>query len=213
MNATTRMVFAALLIAASQVGVYALNWGTGSGEVRLPRRDLRELPLPLGNWVGEDTPVDAKLMVATGANQVVNRRYRNSAGETVHVHMGIWSEYKLAFPHTPEACYPANGWQIVNKQDSTVEIAEESTGPVRILNVEREGKRLQLLFWGHLGRELVVDRDGMRRVRRMLRGQRTWPPFIKVLMQTSDADSERAEARLRELASLVFAWTDSLETK
>lgn len=211
MNVATRIVSAALLVAASQAGVYALNWGTGSGEVRLPQRDLRELPLQLGNWVGEDAPLDAKLMLATGANQVVNRRYRNSAGETVLVHMGIWSEYKLAFPHPPDACYPANGWQIADKRDSTLQLAGKSKGPVRLLQVAQEGERLQLLFWGQLGGELVVDRDGMRRVRRGLRGRQTWPPFIKVLLQTSAANSERGEARLRELASLVYAWTDSLE--
>ena len=44
-----------------------------------PNWSLRELPFQLTNWHGEDTEMDPKIAVATGADVIVNRIYRDEA--------------------------------------------------------------------------------------------------------------------------------------
>ena len=49
-------------------------------EVEKPNWTLRDLPLQFGTWHGEDTEMDPKIAVATGADVIVNRIYRDEAG-------------------------------------------------------------------------------------------------------------------------------------
>ena len=61
------------------------------------------------------------------------------------------------------------------------------------------------------GDKIILSGAEQRRARWALRGQKTWPPLIKVLLSTPVGDPERSEKRLLDFAKLVYAWTKDLD--
>jgi hypothetical protein len=54
------------------------------------------------------------------------------------------------------------------------------------------------------------DGDGQRRAVWKLRGRKTWPPMVKVMLQTSAADADQAKELLKSLAVPAKAWVDQI---
>ena len=51
----------------------------------------------------------------------------------------------------------------------------------------------------------------MGKVRWALRGQKSWPPMIKVLLETSAADKYAARVRILDFAALIQTWLEKAE--
>ena len=78
--------------------------------LRLPRFDLTTIPLTLGDWKGEATKIDPQIAKATGAEQIVTRRYVNgNTGVSVDVIL-LYGPAVDMYIHVPEVCYPAAGY-------------------------------------------------------------------------------------------------------
>ena len=76
-------------------------WGAGwvkaalePPEVDMPDWTFREMPRQLGNWHGEDTRMDPKIAVATGAklDTIVDRIYRDDAGHVINMHTAMFDD-------------------------------------------------------------------------------------------------------------------------
>ena len=73
---------------------------------------LKDLPLTLGAWRGESATLDPKIVQATGAVDIVTRRYvdqRTGAAIDVIVMYGPPGEL---YNHTPDVCYPSAGYEL-----------------------------------------------------------------------------------------------------
>jgi len=179
----------------------------------LPQQPLSELPMQLEYWRGADTPLDERLTRGSGAEVMVNRVYENSRGESVLVNCGIWTTYETVIPHSPEACYPAAGWEILDSRDLPLLSEQDTTIQARWLLCQRDAERIALLFFCHLGDRVVIDHGSVRRLKQELRGtpDAQLPPAIKVTLQTSFDSPAAAESRLLEVGRLVFAETSQLK--
>lgn len=79
---------------------------------RGPRADLAGVPLGLGPWRGEPTTIDPRIALATGADQVVTRRYVNQeTGVALDVIL-LYGPAVDMFIHAPEHCYPSAGFAL-----------------------------------------------------------------------------------------------------
>jgi EpsI family protein len=84
--------------------------------------ELAALPLALGPWKGEPTQVDEQIARATGADEIVTRRYVNqSTGVAVEVIL-LYGPAVDMYVHIPELCYPAAGFTLLSGPEAkTVE--------------------------------------------------------------------------------------------
>lgn len=74
--------------------------------------DLQTVPMSLGPWKGEPTTLDPQIARATGADQVVTRRYVNQqTGAAVDLIL-LFGPAVDMYIHMPEACYPAAGYAL-----------------------------------------------------------------------------------------------------
>lgn len=211
MDLTIRFLVAGTAVVAIHMGVRALRGGGTAIEVRLPEQDLREMPLRFGSWKGEEDSLNPRVLRGMGAVAAVNRRYRNNAGDMVYLHGGIWDKYSLPHGiHRAEICYISEGYQVVNQEDLQLQGSDDSSFPARLLTVERDGQTLSVLYWYHIGDRVAVSYGDMRRAYWSLRTKRIWPPVIKVMLQTSAADTDQALDRLESVALPVFEWTREL---
>lgn len=122
-----------------------------------PRFDLRSLPLDLGRWKGSTTDIDAQIARATGADQIITRRYVNQdTGAAVDL-IVLYGPAADVYLHAPEICYPAAGFSLAGGAEDRQVNAGSSPAPFRALVYSKgEGAQADLqevyYSWWYNGR-------------------------------------------------------------
>ncbi len=204
MTTTVRLLLAAALLVITQTGVAMIHRAYVPAEVAIPSQPLSSLPMQLGDWTGEDIELDERLFNAIGAHSVVNRVYRNPAGQQVSVHLALITDPTANPSHYPEVCYPSSGWGVVEREKSKIEAPGAAPVSARRMVYEQDRQQVQILFWYQLGERSFVDRDSYRDARQAYFGRRQWPPAIKVLLQAPTA--ARNEPALLDVAEQIRVW-------
>src|SRR5690606_38325690 len=91
--------------------------------IRVPSTEISELPLVIGDWRGEDQPLDEHMEQFIGASSQVNRAYVNSDGARVAIHAAVWTDEKHlgdVAPHEPLICYSNAGWTTLSREEVTI---------------------------------------------------------------------------------------------
>lgn len=206
-NTTAIRLFAltgAVLLVAG--GAYELRGTLRPTYARLPDWSLHDMPLVLGEWRGEKTTLDEELFRAIDAKEVSNRLYQNKRGGVVSVHTATFTEYDFGVQHNPVVCYRTNGWEVTDRQDVMLDVGDGKTIGVKLITWTRERRRVMTLYWYQLGDEIVFDRGDLAWARMKLWRQSTWPPLLKVLMETPAFSPADAQSDLTELAQRVYRW-------
>jgi EpsI family protein len=124
---------------------------------RRPRIDLTAVPLELGPWKGQDTEIDPHIARATGADQVVTRRYVNQdTGSTLELIL-LYGPAANVYIHAPELCYPTAGFAQVGGPDMRPIPVGTAQAPFRsLVYAKGEGSQADLqevyYSWRYQGR-------------------------------------------------------------
>jgi hypothetical protein len=79
---------------------------------------LDDIPMDIGDWHGQDLPVDEQVRRTAGAVGYVSRQYRNSrTQEEVNLWL-IVGHARDVSSHTPEICYPSSGFTMRAPENS-----------------------------------------------------------------------------------------------
>ena len=179
---------------------------------RSPTGRLRELPFQFGAWHGEDTEMDPKIAVATGADVIINRIYRDEAGHTVSVHTATFMDPAEGIYHSPLNCYRASGWSKLSETRENVKVAEDLSIAVSLTTWEKEGEKILVVYWFQLGQHVLYDRfDLGTSVRWSMRGQPTWPVLVKVMIQLPLTDPDDTKAVGLGFAQKFAEWLNQPE--
>jgi EpsI family protein len=211
MNRSERMqvgLLAALLVAGG-----GLVW---SARLRPPMvadaSPLLELPTEIAAWRAlGDLPVTTDVERMLHADFNLRRIYGHPRGGRVELYLGYYGTERGGRPeHTPDACYPSAGWEILARQ--VIEVDRARSLRAHEFAVERNGERQLVHFWyrsyrrtGLLGSmDQVLDRL----VGRLLQG-RADGALVRVSTPIERGD-ELVEARGR-LVSFAAALDPLLE--
>jgi hypothetical protein len=113
---------------------------------------LKKVPLQVGDWHGEDKPIDPNVRHTAGAVGAVSRTYRNSrTGEQVDLWL-IVGHARDVSAHTPNICYPASGFEARATENSLYAMAfqDQPSTPFltnTFLKEDVTGQRLVRVFW------------------------------------------------------------------
>ncbi len=100
---------------------------------RGPAIRLAEIPNALGPWKGKDTVLDPLIARATGADQIVTRRYVNQdTGAAIDLILEYGPAVEM-YVHSPEVCYPAAGYAQVAGPDTRQIKVGKTAAPFRSL--------------------------------------------------------------------------------
>ncbi|NOT00978.1 MAG: EpsI family protein [Phycisphaerales bacterium] len=105
-----------LLLVAGGFGYRALAdfYRRPTDSVPIPHGTLAKLPLDLGNWIGQDSPLKEVVIRATDTDDHINRVYHAKDGpEGVAFYVAYGVNLRDLAPHRPEVCYPSAGWTLV----------------------------------------------------------------------------------------------------
>lgn len=108
---------------------------------------LDDVPRALNGWESRDIDVDPEVSDLLRADFNVQRIYVHAQGYAVFVYIGYYGTERGGAPeHTPDVCYPSQGWEI--EENETIYVGDEESGfRVREFIVERDDARRLVHFW------------------------------------------------------------------
>ena len=113
---------------------------------------LRNVPMTIGNWHGEDMPVDETVRDTAGAIGAVSRVYRNvRTGESVDLWLIVGHGRPIS-AHTPNICYRSAGFEMRAPESSLYPMVfpDQPEAPFLTNTFFKEdvtGRRLIRVFW------------------------------------------------------------------
>jgi EpsI family protein len=208
---TNRLFIAAALIACMYAGTeYFRAFGLPT-ETKTPEPPLSNMPSMLGNWQNStEHAVAAELEGVSGAAMETVRAYRDPAGHLISLYAGAFEKYGYRILHPPELCYGGTGWRVTSAEPLVLPDGGGASTLTRFETMQHGGQEIYLLYWYQIKDMTFYDGDGQRRAVWKLRGRKTWPPMVKVMLQTSAADADQAKELLKSLAVPAKAWVDQI---
>lgn len=111
-----------------------------------------EIPRTVGDWEGEDRPVDAKVLETAGADGYIDRVYTNTkTGEQVSIWL-IVGHFRHVSRHTPNVCYRVAGFeQLGDAVPYRIDVPGIPTSEFRTAKFSKAAGNsifYQRVFWG-----------------------------------------------------------------
>jgi hypothetical protein len=171
---------------------------------------FRNVPNTLGNWVGQDNPVEQATLEQAGAVSHVNRRYVNSeTGQQVDLWLIVGHAREIC-RHTPDICYPSQGYsQQGSRVVFPIETSDDEGEPAKFFtakfrNESNLGSRMERVFWAWNGNREGQDQWEAPEFQKLHYGNNT--ALYKMYFTAPMSDSDEAVARNKavEFAKLML---------
>ena len=120
-------VVAALLMAALGIGhrVLAARLAAPVNTKPVSSEALEGLPMQIGNWTGQEAPIDDAVVRATDTDAHLSRHYVRHNAESVYLWIASGVKARDLMPHRPEVCYTGSGWTVMNHDVLEVSLDDE----------------------------------------------------------------------------------------
>jgi len=204
MNTQTRFWLMLAVLLGASAGLHHLSHGDAIPTVR----PLNTFPLHLGEWQGEDLPLEPRIVRALGVSDYLNRVYQASDGGLVYLYVGYYQSQRTgAAIHSPKNCLPGAGWEPVRAGRLVL------TGPggrqveVNEYLVENGLARQFVLYWyqSH-GRVIASEYSGkIHMVLDSLRFSRTDAALVRVSTPISQGQEGASLTRSAAFAQAFLA--------
>lgn len=167
-----------------------------------PAIDLSHMvPLQFDGWT-EDA--DQALLIANPQqvallnklyNQTLSRTYIDRQGYRIMLSIAYGGDQSDALQlHKPEVCYPAQGFELVNKSDALIQLESKSIPVVRI-DVRQADRLEKVTYWTTVGDQIVQGKVQKKLVEMSYGLNGKIPDGILFRVSSLDGDAERAYTR------------------
>jgi EpsI family protein len=171
---------------------------------------LSQLPLKLGPWQGEDTPIQARIVDAIGVDSYLNRVYVDPAGQQVELYVAFYANQRTdKWVHSPKDCIPGSGWEPIRAGTVGVDIPGRGLVVVNRYLIEK-GLDHRLVFYWYQGRGRVMASEYATKfwlAADAMRWNRTDESLVRVITPTADGEPA-AGRRLRGFMRTMFPQLD-----
>jgi EpsI family protein len=199
---------AVFILVACGIGyrVLADRYTSVTASVRLERGAMGALPIELGDWRGQDVPLDERIILATDTDDHLYRVYQRTGGnESLALFVAFGIRGRDLMPHRPEVCYPAAGMAMRGATDCRVETADQTPLDARILEFTGGtfgSSRITLLNYYIVDGENCPDVSLLRSRAWRFKGPIDYVVQVQIIC-ARDMPSEAAQRSLREFASVL----------
>jgi hypothetical protein len=81
----------------------------------MPPDALEKIPLQIGDWTGQEEPLDEAIIETADTDTHISRKYsRYNASEYILLYIAAGKRARDLMPHRPEVCYTGAGWTRVS---------------------------------------------------------------------------------------------------
>ncbi len=173
---------------------------------------LAGFPLKIGDWTGEDVPLDEAIVRATDTDAHLNRRYARRGGlETVSFYIASGVKVRDLMPHRPEVCYTGAGWTRTDRQLVKLPLGDSARLPCNIMQFSRGAltkQKLVVLDYYLVDGKYSADVSGWRW--KAVRGSGTVRYVAQIQIVTAITQTLNAEAAVQLVR--VFATESAAPT-
>ena len=164
-----------------------------------PKVDLETMfPKAFGDWrLDEHMPVqlispDTQAMLNKLYNQTLSRTYINPKGERIMLSVAYGGDQSDATrAHRPEVCYPAQGFQLNDRQDGALALGDR-TLRVRRLVTQLGGRIEPLTYWITVGERITISGTEQKLAQLSYSTRGVVPDGMLVRVSSIDRDSAKA---------------------
>ena len=199
-----RCLIATAMIAAAQVLIWQVKDRDADVASQAAEFEIAGLPTRLGEWTSEDAPLEDNVVQDVGALKMIRRTFVNPAGYRLAVVLATFPTGEPILPHPPDLCYAGAGWTVLGDAWQK----DDRDRPYKLLTGERDRQKVLVSYWYQLRRNVVSNRNELRRELQQLRWKRqAWPPMVKVLIHAPVALSEpEAKSASEDLGAAIYEW-------
>lgn len=197
------------------LGAFTLLHTVSHGEPIVAHQPLRELPYTLGNWKGEERPLQKQIVQAVMVTDYTNRIYFNSADPPVQLYIGYYASQRTGDTiHSPKNCLPGAGWDPIHSGYATISLRD---GRQIVVNeyVIQQDQNKQLVFYWYQGRGRIIASEYAGKfwmVADAIYRNRTDGALVRLTTQLNDGE-EKARVRLLDFTQILFPHLDELLPK
>lgn len=99
---------------------------------------VQRFPMVIGDWAGQEVPIDEATVRATDTDAHINRRYTRLRGlESVSFYVACGVKARDLMPHRPEVCYTGNGWTLADRRSVELPLSDGAKLPCNIMQFSR----------------------------------------------------------------------------
>ncbi len=197
------------------LGAFVLLHTVSHGEPIVSRQPLRELPYTLGNWTGEERPLQSQIVQAVMVSDYLNRVYVNPTGAPVQLYIGYYASQRTGDTiHSPKNCLPGAGWDPIRSAYARISLRD---GRQIVVNeyVIQQDQNKQLVFYWYQGRGRIIASEYAGKfwmVADAIHRNRTDGALVRLTTPLNDGE-EKARARLLNFTEILFPHLDELLPK
>ncbi|MCP4256033.1 MAG: exosortase-associated EpsI family protein [Planctomycetes bacterium] len=101
---------------------------------------MKRLPLQIGDWTGQDIPLEEALLDATGRNAHISRQYsQNDSLESILLYVGSSISARALISHRPEVCYIGAGFTLMDSRFMELPLKDGTKLPCNVFLFSRGG--------------------------------------------------------------------------
>jgi len=119
-------------------------------EIVPPREPLKNLPLQIGRWQGQEAPkFSDEVLAVLGADDLLSRFYLAPQEPAVSLYLGYYrSQREGDTMHSPMNCLPGAGWLPVSDDDVAIDVPGRET-PITVnrIVIRKGADRQVVLYW------------------------------------------------------------------
>lgn len=205
-----RSVVALILMFCAAIAAYLLKPTVKIADSS-PAIDLeRMVPLQFVGWTEDAAPA---LLIANPQqiallnklyNQTLSRTYIDRQGYRVMLSIAYGGDQSDALQlHKPEICYPAQGFELVDKSEAVMQVEAKSIPVVRI-DVRQADRLEKVTYWTTVGDQVVQGKVQKKLVEMSYGLNGRIPDGILFRVSSLDGDGERAYARQAEFVRALM---------
>jgi EpsI family protein len=112
-----------------------------------PGLRLGEFPMTVSGYEGKDMPYPDWLPEELGARDFFIRQYESEQAGSMTLYVAYFDARYGGTAHNPDVCYPAQGWEIMNRSRAAVQTEETIIQVTRMLVQKGLSKQLVLFYF------------------------------------------------------------------
>jgi EpsI family protein len=182
------------------------------GEAIVSRQPLHALPYALDGWVGEEQPLEDRVVQVVGVSDYTNRVYSQLAQPPVQLYVGYYASQRTGDTiHSPKNCLPGAGWDPIQSGYATISVPTGRNIVVNEYVIQRDQDK-QLVFYWYQGRGRVVASEYAGKfwmVADAISRNRTDGALVRVITPINDGE-DKGRARLASFTQTLFPSLDGL---
>jgi EpsI family protein len=127
-----------MLISSAAYHVLAARLAAPVNTTSLAPAALEKLPMQIGDWTGQNVPLEEAIVRATDTEAYINRRYlRHNALEYISLYVAYGVRARDLMPHRPEVCYTGAGWTLVDRRSMELPLSDGMKLPCSVFQFSR----------------------------------------------------------------------------